>query len=190
MIRAPGDRRDRGAVETEVLDRLVQLGLDGRDRLADVADLELGELLAVRDDRVGERVQEARALGRRRPAPGAVKRPRVPPRRHGRRPPRRPSPRVPAAHPSRARSRSRTLRRAGSTSSPLMKSPYSRPVATAMPGRYPEPGRSGLLPTGPEGCSTWTSDTVHVEAARIPDRDRLLRSCATRASTRGPSDEV
>src|SRR5205085_10648756 len=61
-VRAAGDRRDRGAVEAEVLDRLVELRFDGRDRLADVPGLELGELLAVRDERVGEGVQQDRAL--------------------------------------------------------------------------------------------------------------------------------
>ena len=52
--------------------RAADLGLDRRERLADVARLELGELLAVRDDRVGEGVQEPRALVRRRLAPRAV----------------------------------------------------------------------------------------------------------------------
>ena len=72
--RAPGDRGDRGGVEAEVLRGLVDLGLHGRDGLADVAHLELGELLPVRDDRVGERVEKARALGRRRLAPRAAER--------------------------------------------------------------------------------------------------------------------
>ena len=67
-----GDRGDRACVEAEVLDRLVELGLDRRDRLADVARLELGQLLAVGDERVGEGVQEARALVRRGLAPVAV----------------------------------------------------------------------------------------------------------------------
>src|SRR5207253_8701508 len=44
------------------------------DRLADVARLELGQLLPVRRDRVGERVQQARALRARRLAPGPVER--------------------------------------------------------------------------------------------------------------------
>jgi hypothetical protein len=57
-----------------VVDRDRELCLDRRDRLADVPRLELGELLAVRDDRVGERVQEARALGRGRLPPGAGER--------------------------------------------------------------------------------------------------------------------
>ena len=73
-VRAAGDRGDRRRVEAEVLDRLVELGLHRRDRLADVAHLELGQLLAVGDERVGERVQQARALGRRRPAPVALER--------------------------------------------------------------------------------------------------------------------
>ena len=61
-------------VVAEVLDGLVELGLDRRDRLADVARLELGELRAVRHDRVRERVQKARALGTRRAAPVALDR--------------------------------------------------------------------------------------------------------------------
>ena len=73
-IRSSGDRRDRGGVEAEVLDRLVQLRLHGRDRLADVPRLQLGQRLAVRDDRVGERVQQARALRGRRLRPGAAER--------------------------------------------------------------------------------------------------------------------
>ena len=73
-VRAAGDRRDPRGVEAEVLDGLVELRLDRRDRLADVARLELGEVLAVGDDRVGERVQEARALGRRRLRPVARER--------------------------------------------------------------------------------------------------------------------
>src|SRR5207237_9426100 len=73
-IRPAGDRRDRGRVEAEILDRLTELGLDGGDRLADVPHLELGELLAVGDDRVGEGVEEARALVGRRLAPGPVER--------------------------------------------------------------------------------------------------------------------
>ena len=52
----------------------MQLGLDGRDRLSDIASLELGELGAVRDDRVGERVQEPRPLGAGRAAPVAFDR--------------------------------------------------------------------------------------------------------------------
>jgi len=55
-----------------VLRRERELCLHRRDRLADVARLELGELLAVRDDGVGERVEEARALVRRRLPPRAV----------------------------------------------------------------------------------------------------------------------
>ena len=61
-------------VVAEVLDGLMQLGLDGGDRLADVPRLELGELRAVRDDRVGQRVEEPGALGARRPPPVAVER--------------------------------------------------------------------------------------------------------------------
>ena len=73
-IRASGDRADRTRVEAEVLDRLRELGLHRRDRLADVARLELRELLAVGDERVCESVQQARALGRARLAPVAFER--------------------------------------------------------------------------------------------------------------------
>ena len=52
----------------------MELRLDRRDRLADVARLELGELGAVRVDRVRERVQKARTLGTRRAPPVAVDR--------------------------------------------------------------------------------------------------------------------
>ena len=68
-VRAAGDRRDRRGEVAEVLGRAGDLRLDRRDRLADVARLELGELLAVRGDRVGERMQQARALGRRASCP-------------------------------------------------------------------------------------------------------------------------
>ena len=73
-VRAAGDRADRRGEEAEVLDRAADLRLHRRDRLADVARLELRELVAVRLDRVGERVQEARALVRRGLAPVAVER--------------------------------------------------------------------------------------------------------------------
>ncbi len=73
-VRAPGDRRDRRSVEAEVLDRLGELGLHRGDRLADVPRLELGELLSIGGEGVGQRMQEARALGRRRLRPGAVER--------------------------------------------------------------------------------------------------------------------
>ena len=71
-IRAAADRADHRGEEAEVLDGAADLRLDRRDRLADVARLELRELLAVRGDRVGERVQQAGALVRRRPAPRPV----------------------------------------------------------------------------------------------------------------------
>ena len=61
-VRATADGRDRGGVVPEVLDRLVQLCLDRRDRLSHVPRLELGELGAVGGDRIGERVQEAGPL--------------------------------------------------------------------------------------------------------------------------------
>ncbi len=73
-VRPARDGGDRGRVEAEVLDRLVELGLHRRDRLADVPHLELRQLLAVGDERVGERVQQTGALGRRRPAPVALER--------------------------------------------------------------------------------------------------------------------
>jgi len=68
---APRDRPDRRGVEAEVLDPLGELRGDRGDCLADVARLELGELLAVRLDRVRERVQQTRAFGRRRLPPVA-----------------------------------------------------------------------------------------------------------------------
>jgi hypothetical protein len=52
----------------------VQLRLDRRDRLADVARLELGQLGTVADDRVGKSVEQAGSLRRRRLRPGAVER--------------------------------------------------------------------------------------------------------------------
>ena len=70
-VRAACDRRGRGGEEAEVLDGAADLRLDRRDRLADVPRFEVGELLAVRDDRVGERVEQPGALVRRglRPRP-------------------------------------------------------------------------------------------------------------------------
>ena len=73
-VRAAADRADRGGEVAEVLDRAEELGLGRGDRLADVAGLELRELVPVRLDRVCERVQEPRALVRRRLAPVAVER--------------------------------------------------------------------------------------------------------------------
>ena len=73
-IRAAADRADRGGEVAEVLDRAEELGLRRRDRLADVAGLELRELVPVRLERVGERVQQPRALVRGRLAPVAVER--------------------------------------------------------------------------------------------------------------------
>ena len=96
-VRAAGDRGDRGGVEAEVLDALVELGLDRRERLADVAHLELGELLAVGDERVRERVQQARALGRRACGPSRRRARRELRPRHGRCRPRWPWPLSPAA---------------------------------------------------------------------------------------------
>ena len=141
--RAAGDRRDRGPVEAEDLGRLVDLELDRRDRLADVARLELGELLPVRDDRVGERVQEPRALGRRRLPPRPVERgaggldgavdvglPAIAAR--------------PSGSPVAGSTRSRSSPDAGSTVSPPMKRPYSRSTATLT--RHPPRERGGACP--------------------------------------------
>src|SRR5690349_15529481 len=65
------NRPDRRSIEAEVLDPLVELRFDRGDCLADVARFELGELFPVRLDRVRERVQQARAFGRRRLPPVA-----------------------------------------------------------------------------------------------------------------------
>ena len=120
-VRAAGDRRDARRVEAEVLDGLVELRLDGRDRLADVARLELGEVLAVGDDRVGKRVQKSRALGRRRLQPVARERAARCLERRGRRPrsSRRPCGR--ASRPSQAPMSSRVS--AASTYSPPIQRP-------------------------------------------------------------------
>ena len=56
---AAGDRAEHRCEVAEVLDRPGDLGLDGRDRLTDVPRLELGELAAIRLDRIRERVQQA-----------------------------------------------------------------------------------------------------------------------------------
>src|SRR4029079_16603932 len=73
-VRAAGDRADDGSEEAEVLHRAGELGPDRRDRLPDVARLELRQLLAVGLDGVGQRVQKPGALVRRRLAPGPVQR--------------------------------------------------------------------------------------------------------------------
>ena len=73
-VRATRDRRDPRRVEAEVLDGLADLRLHRGDRLADVARLELGEVLAVGDDRIRQRMEQARALGRRRLQPVARER--------------------------------------------------------------------------------------------------------------------
>jgi hypothetical protein len=70
----PRDRRDGRREEPEVLHALRELGLDGRQRLADVAGLELRQLLAVLVDGVGQSVQKAGALVRRRLRPRALER--------------------------------------------------------------------------------------------------------------------
>ncbi len=69
MLERPAIERDRRSVEAEVLDRLRQLGLHRRERLADVPRLDLRNLLAVFLQRVGECVQKTGALVRRRLAP-------------------------------------------------------------------------------------------------------------------------
>ena len=74
-VRAAADRRDGRTVVAEVLDGLLELGLDRRDGLPHVAGLELGKLRAVRGDRVGEGVQKAGTRGPRRLAPLALERP-------------------------------------------------------------------------------------------------------------------
>jgi hypothetical protein len=68
----PGDRGYRGRVPAEILGGDGDLSFDGGDGLADIARLELDELLAVGDDRVGERMDEPRALVRRRLRPRAL----------------------------------------------------------------------------------------------------------------------
>ncbi len=75
-------RRSNGRVEAERLDRRRQLGVHRADRLPHVLRLERGELRPARPDPVGERVQQARALGGRRPGPVADERGAR--RRHGR----------------------------------------------------------------------------------------------------------
>jgi len=102
--------------------------------LPTLRDSSLRELLAVRHDRVGERLQEPRALRSAAVLPqGAVERGRARPRRRGRCPPRRPMAAAgPAARRSPARAGSRISPDAGSTISPPMKSPYSCPAVTAI----------------------------------------------------------
>ena len=70
--RAAGDRRNGGGVPAEVLGRDGHLAFHRGHSLADVARLELGQLLAVSDDRVGESVDEAGALVRRSLRPRAL----------------------------------------------------------------------------------------------------------------------
>ena len=180
-VRASGDRGDRGDVEAEVLDGLVDLGLDGRDRLADVARLELGELLPVRDDRVGERVQEPRALGRRRLAPRAVERGArgldgavdvllwaIAAR--------------PSVSPVAGSTRSRSSPDAGSTVSPPMKRPYSRSTATLTSRTIPRacPPR-GSAPSAARGTARDAPGRAAGRGRRPGSRSPRTRARAGRA---------
>src|SRR5436190_11432570 len=79
--------------------------------------------------------------------------------------------------------RSRSSPDWGSTSSPLMKSPYSRSVATAIGAED-----TGFAPLS-AGHTRPMTDTAHVEAARIPDRDRLLRELRHAGLDARPLDE-
>src|SRR2546428_5375304 len=72
----------------------------------------------------------------------------------------------------------------GSTSSPLMKSPNTRSVATAI----------GAEDTGfgavRRGQRLAVGEHAQVEAARIPDRDRLLRELREAGLDARPVNEV
>jgi hypothetical protein len=65
-----------------------------------------------------------------------------------------------------------------------MKSPYSRPVATAI----------GAQDTGfralDRGQTTVVGEHSHVEAARVPDRDRLLQELLAAGLDAQPTDET
>src|SRR5204863_5133205 len=80
--------------------------------------------------------------------------------------------------------RSRTSPDCGSTSSPLMKSPYSRLVATAIGAED-----TGFRATD-RGQTRRVEEHAHVEAARIPDRDRLLQELRDAGLDAHPTDEV
>ena len=130
-IRAAGDRGDRGGVEAEVLHCLDDLGLHRRDRLADVPRLELCELVAVREDRVGRaRAGGASARWRRlAPRPPSAARAASTARSTSA------SPAIAAlasGSPVAGSRSSRISPEAGSAIPPSMKRPYSLPVATAI----------------------------------------------------------
>jgi hypothetical protein len=65
-----------------------------------------------------------------------------------------------------------------------MKSPYSRPVATAI-----GPQDTGFRAVH-GGQTTVMGEHAHVEAARIPDRDRLLQELRDAGLVAQPLDEV
>ena len=65
-----------------------------------------------------------------------------------------------------------------------MNSPYSRPVATAIGAQD-----TGFVPSR-VGEIRPMSSTVHVEAARIPDRDRLVKELRDAGLEARPVDEV
>ena len=139
-VRAAGDRGDRRGVEAEVLDRLAQLGLDRRDRLADVPRPR------ARRAPCGSRRSRRRARAADASARSAASCPsrrrarRVPHRPRGRCRPRRPWPPWRAARRSRARRSSRARRR-GLDASPSMKSRSRarsrRPSASTLGDRSP-----------------------------------------------------
>ena len=90
--------------------------------------------------------------------------------------------------------RSRISPEAGSTTSPPMKSPYSCPAVTAI-----EPELSAFV-TPPDAVD-FGSETpdierrrdvehVRVQAARIPDRDRLLEALRDEGLDAEPEDEI
>ncbi len=66
-----------------------------------------------------------------------------------------------------------------------MNSPYSRPVATAIAA-----DDIAFAAAGPVRIPHIAEDNVHVEAARIPDRDRLLRELQEAGIDARPLDEV
>jgi hypothetical protein len=65
-----------------------------------------------------------------------------------------------------------------------MKSPYSRPVATAIGAE--DTGFRALR----RGQTTVVGEHTHVEAARVPDRDRLLQELVAAGLDARPTDET